>query len=775
MFRHIILLMSIFFQQVIAQQSNTLGKWTSYLSLKTGVDLTIRRNEAFMVTTSGLVQFDLNTWYYSEYTKTNGLSDVQPNCIAYDKTNDYIFIGYKSGIVDFFKNPKGKIWSIRDIYLNQNYSSKTIYQIKFKNQYAYICTDFGIVVYDLNKLETRFTYTKIAQNNSNLPIYCIEFYNGKIYVGMANGLYYAPENHPNLADPSAWQVVNQIPSKKVSNLETTVSESGNQRLYAGLSNVIYYEQQGQFFKLDSARFAIKKITKLKGDRNRLCISTQSTIPGETSGNSFIYLNDTLFAERYGDAVVATCVSEDLYYAVQVDANQGLFLLDEWSVYPVLPESPPNNYCNQIEAGYGELYVAPLGYGDAKVPSYSYHGIYYLDLTERKWNILNVINKKLDSLRANRDLATAYYDKSTQTAYIGSWGTGYCTLKHGQLTGAYYNDNTGLVGTTSTGNGYTDIRVSGVAKDKKGNFWFTTYAASRPLAVLTTDGKWYTFSASLFGNQTRISQILIDDFDQKWILADNYGIYVFDDQNTPNLTNDDRVRYIGTGFSKGNLSSEFVYSMAKDLGGNIWVGTNKGVNVFYNPGNIFDNSNLSDATCPYIEGFCLLRDETVKSIAVDGANRKWLGTDNGVYLVNAEGTELIHHFNEINSPLISNTVNDIAIEPSTGEVFFATSQGIVSYMGDATDALETTQNVLVFPNPVKKEFDGYVTIRNMVANSIVKITTIDGRLVKELKSLGGQAVWDRKDILGKTVEPGIYLILISDEQGKNTSIQKIAIL
>ncbi len=593
---------------------------------------------------------------------------------------------------------------------------------------------------------------------------------------MSTGLYEADENHPNLADPSAWSRVNQIPNSKVINLEVTQNSNGTQRLYIGLNNKIFYEENGQFGVLDTANFINKIINRLKSEGNRLCISTRSLQPSnDTLGNSFVYVDDTLFDHRYGQDVVATFPTEDLFYFVQMNEYAGLFMLDAWNVYEITPEFPPNNFCNQIAVGPGELYVAPLGYGDAKVPAYSNHGIYYFNLNERKWKILNRFNGRLDTARANRDIATAYFDNSTRTAYMGSWGMGFCTLKDGKLERAYYNDNSGLVGTTLTNEGFIDIRVSGFAKDKNGHIWITTFLANRPLAVFTNDNRWFTFPMSLFGNQSKITNIIIDDFNQKWILVEGHGIYVFDDKNTPDNPNDDRVRYLGTGFGKGNLASDYVYSMEKDLTGNIWIGTNKGVSVFYNPGNIFDNTNLSDAVCPIIEGFCLLRDETVKAIAVDGANRKWLGTNNGVYLVNRDGTELIQHFNQNNSPLISNIINDIAIEPNTGEVFFATSLGIVSFMGDATLGKENANDVLVFPNPVKPDFHGEVTIRNLVSNSIVKITTIDGRLVKEIKSLGGQAIWDRRDILGNKVQPGVYLILISDEQGKNTNIQKIAIL
>lgn len=771
----LLILFCFILEKGLAQQSNQLGKWSSYLSSRIGVDILVRGNEVFMINSSGLFYFHLKDWTIQEYTKTHGLSDIQPNCIAHDPETNQIFIGYKSGIIDYFQNPEQKIRSIRDIFLNRNFLNKNIHQIKFKNGWMYICTDFGIVVYDLKKSETRFTYTKIAQNNSNLPVYCIDFFQGKIFVGMANGLYMADENHPNLADPTAWQLVNQIPSTKVIGIEKTISENGNQRLYIAQNNVVFYLENGVYSKLDSTLFLKKKITRLKSRNNHLFVSTQITIPGDTIGNSFLYVNDTLHGIRYGEDVVATTATEDLFYAIQADSRLGLLLVTEWGATIISENTPTNNFCNQIAVGPNELYVAPIGYGDAKVPKYSEYGIYYMNLLERKWKVLNRENGGLDPQRAYRDICVAYYDRSTGTAYMGSWGLGYCTLKNGQLTGAFFNDNTGLFGTTLTNNGYTDIRVSGFAKDKNGHTWFTTYIASRPLAVLTTDNRWFTFPQTLFGNQNKIIDILVDDYNQKWLLVDGHGIYVFDDRNTPDKTSDDRVRYLGSGFGRGNLASEYVYSIAKDLSGNIWVGTNKGVSVFYNPGNIFDNTNLSDAVCPIFEGFCLLRDEIIKAIAVDGANRKWIGTNNGVYLVNKDGTELIYHFNEKNSPLISNVINDIAIEPNTGEVFFATNQGIVSYMGDATEGKENANEAFVFPNPVKRDFEGEVTIRNVVNNSIIKITTIDGRLVKELRSLGGQAIWDRRDILGNKVEPGIYLILISDENGKNTNVQKIAIL
>jgi len=218
-------------------------------------------------------------------------------------------------------------------------------------------------------------------------------------------------------------------------------------------------------------------------------------------------------------------------------------------------------------------------------------------------------------------------------------------------------------------------------------------------------------------------------------------------------------------------------MAKDKSGFIWVGTDDGIGIIQCPQEVFTTG--CEAILPVVQqgnfaGY-LFKGENVRSIAVDGADRKWVATKNGVWLISGGGEKVIERFTEDNSPLLSSDVKKMAINSKTGEVYFATARGICSFRGAATEGKETNSNVLVFPNPVPPGYSGTIAIRGVAENSIVKITELDGRLVYQAKALGGQAVWDGKDYKGRKISTGIYLVLIdSEDKSKRTSTKIVFI-
>ena len=231
--------------------------------------------------------------------------------------------------------------------------------------------------------------------------------------------------------------------------------------------------------------------------------------------------------------------------------------------------------------------------------------------------------------------------------------------------------------------------------------------------------------------------------------------------------------------KGNLPSNEIQCIAEDHDGEIWIGTDKGIAVFYCSDQVLTASGC-DAQQIFIEQDghtqILLETELVTAIAVDGANRKWIGTQNsGVYLMSADGTKQIQHFTVDNSPLLSNEINSIAINPKTGEIYFGTVQGIISYRNDATEGLEDYTNVYVFPNPVKPGYEGPIAITGLITNADVKITDINGTLVYQTKALGGQAIWYGKNFKGEKSHSGVYLVFCSNEDGSKTFITKILLV
>ncbi|MEI9913073.1 MAG: two-component regulator propeller domain-containing protein [Bacteroidota bacterium] len=222
---------------------------------------------------------------------------------------------------------------------------------------------------------------------------------------------------------------------------------------------------------------------------------------------------------------------------------------------------------------------------------------------------------------------------------------------------------------------------------------------------------------------------------------------------------------GSGVSNGNLPEGEVFCLAKDKNSFIWIGTSNGIGVIQCPQDVFTGQGCN-AVWPIVQqgnfaGY-LFNGQEVRSIAVDGADRKWVATRSGVWLISATGEKVIYNFTEENSPLLSNDVRKIAIDGKTGEVYFATLKGICSFRSTATEGSETNETVLVFPNPVPPGFTGTIGIRGLMNNAIVKITELDGRLVYQTRALGGQAVWDGRDYRGRKISTGIYLVLVSDD-------------
>jgi hypothetical protein len=301
-------------------------------------------------------------------------------------------------------------------------------------------------------------------------------------------------------------------------------------------------------------------------------------------------------------------------------------------------------------------------------------------------------------------------------------------------------------------------------------------------VRTPDGTWKAFSipgisgAPLFGDMT------VDSYGQKWIniIGNNAplgnGIAVFTDNGTLDDATDDQSRFISSGVGKGNLPSTDIRAITEDLENEIWLGTGKGVAVIYSPSNVITSDNY-DAQQILIKqdgiNQYLLESEVVTAIAVDGANRKWIGTESGgVFLMSPDGTEKILNFNETNSPLLSNYILSIAIDQNSGEVFFGTNRGVISYKGDAIAGEGGCKDVLVYPNPVRPGYSGPIAIKGLVPNGSVKITDVSGNLIYETTSNGTQAIWNGTNFKGEKAHTGVYLVFSSDEDGENSCVTKL---
>ncbi|RYF81122.1 MAG: regulator, partial [Chitinophagaceae bacterium] len=369
-----------------------------------------------------------------------------------------------------------------------------------------------------------------------------------------------------------------------------------------------------------------------------------------------------------------------------------------------------------------------------------------------------------------DFITIAIDPRDNTAWAGSFGGGLYHIDNSSSPKIFKQASP--IGPTVGDPG--SYRVAGLAFDADNNLWVANFGAGNQLHVLKANNTWQSFTVPFTLNENAVAQIVIDDAGQKWIQSPlGNGLLVFSEGNFATPA-DDKWRLLRSGTGLGGLPSNDVFCLAKDKSGFLWIGTDNGIGVFQCPQEVF--SGGCETILPVIKegAFAnyLFKGQEVRSIAVDGADRKWVATASGVWLISRDGDKVLANYTEQNSPLLSNDVKRIAIDGATGEVFFATAKGLVSFRGNATEYEETKSNVLVYPNPVPPNFTGLIGIRGLPENTIVKITEMNGRLVHQTRSLGGQAVWNGKDYKGAKAATGVYLVLAADDVKGETVVAKI---
>ena len=319
-------------------------------------------------------------------------------------------------------------------------------------------------------------------------------------------------------------------------------------------------------------------------------------------------------------------------------------------------------------------------------------------------------------------------------------------------------------------------------DDEGNLWIANCYSNKPLKVLKADGNWVSFETGTTPKGVFTSKLVIDNAGNKWMGLYERGLLAYNNNGTIDNLSDDSYKVLQTGTGNGNLPSNNVTAVAVDFDDEIWIGTEDGFVVLYNSAGVFGSTNV-DASRILVnfEGNVeqLLDDTPISDIEIDGGNRKWIATaSTGIFLLSADGQEVITHFTKENSPLISDNILDMEFDYQTGELFIVTDIGLVSYRSDATQGDPEYSNVTVFPNPVKPDYFGPITIQGIRYDSDVKITDVAGNLVYQTTSNGGTATWNGKTLTGENVPGGIYMIWTATNEkkdGQNKKVAKVAVI
>jgi len=763
-------------------QEGLIGRWRNYQSHRQGVAVSSRGSVVYGISRAGLATLDLVRYWYNEYTSLNGLSGGIPNKIYYDRGNDLIFISYESGLVDYFSD-LDNIRSYRDIEQTANFSRKKVLDMTSNGRLVYFATEFGIVVFDVSTRETRFSYRKIGSSPQDQPVTAIGVLDGRLYaVVRDNGLFSASLSHPNLADGAAWQResgLNALPDYK--NLLLAV---GSDRLHVSDGEKLYrrLKDSTNWSLLNDEEFNPTRINDITAEGPALAVlGSALTTDGEGNERNIpvlYYLKNGPWSRIEGYySPVDIHLLEDQEQIAITDQIGGAFAVNMPGRfnYRNFTGALPNNLCQNITVSNRQLYVAPQGHNDFNTNSFNGDGIYYMNLRNREWRVLNRSNA-LPTDRLNGSFGVLESVSTRPEVYASSWDNGIIRLVDDRLDATFDTTNSCLTGIATSPTGKPlFIRPAGMKIDRNGDLWAVLNNASRPIVVLKHDGDCHSISPPA-GVSANFIGLNIDENNYKWITVRRTGLLVYDDFGTPKDASDDRWARLRAGGGAGGLASDEVRVVKPDLQSSVWVGTTSGVSVFYNPGAVLNSSTPPDAVCPIYNFLCLLDGTEVTDIEIDGANQKWIGTANsGVFFFNADGTRQITQFNSSNSPLPSNRIQDIAIDQQSGEVFFATDEGIVSYQAVATEGASDNGGLEAYPNPVFLDDFEYVLIRGSASRSNIRIVSESGQLVRELTSEGGQTIWDGRDVQGKTVAPGIYFVLASLEDGEAPGRFKLAVL
>lgn len=754
-------------------------------------------------TAKAVFTYDVRDGELQRWSTVDALSEVGATGLAFDLENQTLIIAYSNGLIDFVHLDGTRLFTLTDIRDSNLIGSKAIHSLTFVHRSdgevrLLAGCAFGVVEVHPRTYDVRNTwYIEGQQNLRN--VWGVRAFADRYVVWTDAGIFEAEADHPFLNAAAAWARWADVPLEEADYRHVLWAPDGTPLLVmrndpdaGGPRDDVYVKLNGMWQPMpgwSGARVDCAGVSDAGAAGGwRLALGDYNTIQLFGEDLAAEAPEVTHFAAAYrplrpNDIVFQAANPGSDWGGAWVGNDVGGLLFKDLGggelERSIAPDGPPLDLVYDLEAWNDVLWVAPGGVDETWTGRFVTQPIYGLHNGE--WRSVG-LDTSWNNLAGIKDvLAIAIDPFDDEHAFLGSWDEGVVEVRDGAWVATYNGDNSTLGPVGGVG-ADAALRVAGVDFDPDGNLWVTSALDDNPLHVRLADGTW---KAMPLGSALNSDEFLTDVLATREgmviaVVSRGKGVLVYNTNGTPdNLADDDWVRLNAD--EADGLPSADVYALEEDLDGEIWIGTAAGPGVLYVPQSLFGGDPPEPAVSSILieqDGNfqLLLETEVVRCITIDGGNRKWIGTaGSGAYLVSADGTELFAHFTTENSPLPSNNITDIAINHRTGEVFIGTESGLMRYTGGATNFVREVDELTIFPNPVRPEHNGPITIDGCAYNSTITITDAAGRLVARLVSEGGRAVWDGLGLDGQPAGYGMYFAFVVDRNGESAGVNPFAIV
>ena len=764
-----------------------VGEWKVYPVFANNVTRMLDTSEkVYYISEGNLFSYDKNTDESYSYSVVNKLNENEIHNIYYNKENKYLLVAYKSGNIDLLYD-NGKVINMPEIKDAVLGTEKTINDVCFYENRIYVATDFGLVIFDDQK------HHVIESGIYNQKITSIEVYadnilisiDWKMYISSVDTKHNTINSFANLYALRAddMKVINNkivlitnygnytilrigdldVVNKKITNFtdvsanDVKLLNEDKEGVYTfNASTLVKFDSDGNYEKINLP-------TELQGKQIALWEGLNSVWLGDKSGISNLDIS--------GDTIT---VLRDNFIPESSTSVKKVFFLHRGNSGKIYLSNSGSNDIYQTK-GWQRIQINTINNGGVE------------NITPATFTSSNK-NGATYSYKVIADTYKIMEDPDDANVYyVGSFWDGVCKVKNKEDITCYNWLNSTI---TTIAGGYACVAPA-FDFDKNNNLWvfsaidkttnpalhMLSSAARKKDEIAKTD--WVSVNlGDIKGGKD--NKILACKKSNMFIISDGLwdgNLVGYDTKGTYENTSDDTYMIWSKFIDQDgkNFDPIHICAVVEDKNGKVWLGTDNGVVEITKPANLTNEAmTINRIKVPRNDGTqladYLLETLYVTSIAVDGTNKKWLGTlTSGVYLVSENGDEILEHFTAENSSLPSNTIYSLECDPNSNSVFIGTDVGLVEYSSTTAPASADYSNVYAYPNPVRPEFTGWITIKGLMDNSLVKIADAAGNVFYSTVSEGGMVTWDGCNADGQRVKSGVYYVFASqNEEGGSSS-------